>query len=208
MKNLTLKTALALTVIALAAPSFSQEAAYAGTRTQDWRGNAGTFGTEGCSFIGGQNSGQSVGEMSRRTGESDHIWETTRKATKTVFSRGVSEISVTAGNRLYTSEGIVVPNVDIAMDYSATETQSTTLSSISITSGNATVGNTTLSVANLSSNGVSKTDFYIGGTATMTVSESAPQALKDAVNNHSDGISNVLNSNSIYKIVHTMTCTQ
>tara|TARA_R110000744_G_scaffold123316_1_gene228538 strand:+ start:117 stop:689 length:573 start_codon:yes stop_codon:yes gene_type:complete len=190
MTNLTLKsTIVALTTI-VAASSVS-------ANTQTWSGNSGTVGADGCTFT--NRTGNNTGQMSRSTvtGE-ENIWKTTRKGNITVHARGQSSVAVTSDNKLYTNAGVEVNNIVATFNYNG---QTGNQASIIQKRGAAvaTKTNTSLAVTNLAAvQGASQINFLMGGTVTMTTN--------GALNGQSalDG----LNNNTVYKVIHTVTCTQ
>lgn len=189
MTNLTLKTALIATAL--------MTATSASANTQTWSGNSGTVGTDGCTFT--NRSGANTGQMDRSTvaGE-EHIWKTTRKGNITVHARGQSSVTVTSDNKLYTDAGVEVNNIVATFNYNG---QTGNQASIIQKRGAAiaTKTNTSLAVTNLAAvQGTSQINFLTGGTVTMTTNgELNGQNALDGLNN-----------DTVYKVIHTVSCVQ
>lgn len=187
MKNLIKLTTIALVLTATSASA----------NTQSWVGNSGSVGSVGCVFS--NRTGNNIGAMTRSsvTGE-DHIWKTTRRGAITVIARGQSTVTLTSDNKLFTAEGVEVEGIVATFNYNGLSGDQ---ASIIQRRGASTpaVNDQSLVVSNLGRvQGASRINFFTGGTVTMTANGSL---------NGQSTLSG-LSSDTVYKVIHTVTCVQ
>jgi len=187
MKNLIKLTAIALTLTATSASA----------NTQVWSGNSGEVGEVGCVFS--NRGGNNVGAMTRsEVNGQEHIWNTTRRGAITVVARGQSSVTLTSDNKLYTEEGVEVEGIVATFNYNGlTGDQASVIQRRGASTP--TLNDTSLVVSNLGNvQGASRVNFFTGGTVTMTTNGTL---------NGQSALSG-LNSDTVYKVIHTVTCTQ
>ena len=175
-----MKNLIVTTALALA---ISSTAAFANT-TSTIVGNSGTFATE-CTFVGASN-----GAMDRE----DAKWVTTTRGTFNVQIRGaITSLEVESDNILRTSGGNPT-GVTATADY--TQTNGGLRSGAVAPTGTVSVTAGKIAVTGITDNGSRNLfQLFVGGSATMSKANGADPLLN-------------LVASTVYKINHTVTCTQ
>ena len=175
-----MKTLITTTALVLA---LSSTAAFA-TTTSTIVGSSGTFATE-CTFVGASN-----GAMDRE----DAKWVTTTRGSFNVQIRGaITSLEVESDNILRDSSGNAT-GITATADY--TEINGGLRSGATSPTGTAAVVANKISVTGITDNGSRNLfQLFVGGSATMSKANGADPLLN-------------LVASTVYKINHTVTCTQ